>query len=244
MRILIVRHGEPDYSIDSLTPKGWREAELLSRRLTKLPVEDFYCSPLGRARDTARPTLEKLGREAKILPWMEEFRGKIQPYGKRGQGYPWDLPFRELTVSPDYFDRENWVNAPIINTGNSKEIFAETKQGVDQLLSSYGYRRDGLGYRCEHNRDFTIVLFCHLALGSAVVGYLTGISTAQLWQSFYMAPTSVTTLVSSEVERGDVSFRCLQFGDTSHLYAAGEPLSKAGLLPEVYEPGSVRNWDE
>ena len=26
MKLLIVRHGDPDYSIDSLTPKGWRGA--------------------------------------------------------------------------------------------------------------------------------------------------------------------------------------------------------------------------
>lgn len=36
MKLLIVRHGDPDYSIDSLTPKGWHEAELLKNRLTKL----------------------------------------------------------------------------------------------------------------------------------------------------------------------------------------------------------------
>ena len=30
MKLLIIRHGEPDYSIDSLTEKGWREAELLA----------------------------------------------------------------------------------------------------------------------------------------------------------------------------------------------------------------------
>ena len=30
MRLMIVRHGDPDYSIDSLTPKGWKEAELLA----------------------------------------------------------------------------------------------------------------------------------------------------------------------------------------------------------------------
>ena len=33
MRILIIRHGDPDYSIDSLTERGWIEAELLSKRL-------------------------------------------------------------------------------------------------------------------------------------------------------------------------------------------------------------------
>lgn len=26
MQILIIRHGDPDYSIDSLTEKGWKEA--------------------------------------------------------------------------------------------------------------------------------------------------------------------------------------------------------------------------
>lgn len=56
MKILIIRHGDPDYSIDSLTEKGWREAGLLKTRLTKLDVKAFYCSPLGRAQDTARPT--------------------------------------------------------------------------------------------------------------------------------------------------------------------------------------------
>lgn len=52
MKILIIRHGEPDYSIDSLTEKGWREAELLSRRLAPFNIRDFYVSPLGRAQDT------------------------------------------------------------------------------------------------------------------------------------------------------------------------------------------------
>ena len=53
MRLLIVRHGDPDSEHDPLTEKGWREAELLSERLSKLPVKEFYVSPLGRAKDTA-----------------------------------------------------------------------------------------------------------------------------------------------------------------------------------------------
>ena len=60
MKILIIRHGDPDYSIDSLTEKGWREAELLSERLKDAGITSFYCSPLGRANDTAKPTLDKL----------------------------------------------------------------------------------------------------------------------------------------------------------------------------------------
>ena len=47
MKILIIRHGEPDYSIDSLTEKGWREAEILADRLEKADVRDFYVSPFA-----------------------------------------------------------------------------------------------------------------------------------------------------------------------------------------------------
>lgn len=64
MKILLIRHGDPDYTIDSLTEKGWREAKLLSNRLEKLEIRDFYVSPLGRARATVQPTLEKLNRTA------------------------------------------------------------------------------------------------------------------------------------------------------------------------------------
>lgn len=39
MKLVIVRHADPDYSIDSLTPTGWKEAELLSERLVKTPAD-------------------------------------------------------------------------------------------------------------------------------------------------------------------------------------------------------------
>ena len=54
MKILLIRHAEPDYAHDSLTEKGRREAELLSRRMADYPILDYYVSPLGRARETAR----------------------------------------------------------------------------------------------------------------------------------------------------------------------------------------------
>ena len=60
MRILLIRHGEPDYSADRLTAKGKEEAELLSRRMEKYEIRDFYVSPLGRARETAEYTLRRM----------------------------------------------------------------------------------------------------------------------------------------------------------------------------------------
>ena len=63
MKLLFIRHGDPDYEIDSLTEKGWKEAALLAERVSQLEVKTFYVSPLGRARDTASLTLQKMNRE-------------------------------------------------------------------------------------------------------------------------------------------------------------------------------------
>ena len=73
MKILIVRHADPDYSIDSLTHQGKKEAELLSQRLFKLNIKEFYVSPLGRAKATAAYTLNKLNRPAVECEWLKEF---------------------------------------------------------------------------------------------------------------------------------------------------------------------------
>ena len=49
MRLIIVRHGDPDYEHDTLTAQGHREAQLAAERLSRLEIAAFYVSPLGRA---------------------------------------------------------------------------------------------------------------------------------------------------------------------------------------------------
>ncbi len=63
MKLLIIRHGDPDYEHDSVTEKGKREVELLGQRLAKENITKIYCSPLGRARATAAPTCRLTGME-------------------------------------------------------------------------------------------------------------------------------------------------------------------------------------
>lgn len=67
MRIIFVRHAEPDYANDTLTEKGWREAALLAERVSGWDVMDFYVSPLGRARDTASLSLKRWAGRLKPL---------------------------------------------------------------------------------------------------------------------------------------------------------------------------------
>jgi len=77
--------------MDSLTEKGWKEAQYLSERLVKLDIKCFYVSPLGRAKDTASLTLKKLNRTAIECPWLREFDAPIwRPDVKDRKMIAWD----------------------------------------------------------------------------------------------------------------------------------------------------------
>ncbi len=235
MRILLIRHAEPDYTVDSLTPKGHREAELLSCRLLSYDIRDFYQSPLGRARDTAAYTLKKLNREAETLPWLHEFMGSYpDPETGKRRIVAWDVKPRIWSGFPGIFDINNWYSAPVFRGGNVQEVWEQTVCGVDALMERYGYRKDGPVWRCDDNRDFTIALFCHFGISMAVLGYLTDISPMVLWHRILCLPSSVTEVVTEERIKGEVSFRVTKLGDLTHLEAAGETRSTAGLFPECW----------
>ena len=104
MKLLIVRHGDPDYTIDSLTPKGWKEVDYLSEKLAKLDVKAFYVSPLGRARDTASLTLKKMNRTATEEPWLREFDARIhRPDVPEKEMISWDWLPQDWTAEPRFY---------------------------------------------------------------------------------------------------------------------------------------------
>ncbi len=235
MKLLIIRHGEPDYVHDSLTEKGFREAELLKDRVIKENVAAFYCSPLGRAKATAKPTLAALGREATVCDWLEEFAGYVVNPDTGKKRIPWDMLPSRWTADERYYDRKQWLDTPLMRSGNVRQRYEEVCAGLDQLLADHGYRREGAIYRAERSNRDTIVFFCHFGVESVLLSHLLHISPVMLWHGFVALPTSVTTLITEEREQGIAAFRCNGFGDVSHLYAAGEPASFAARFCEIYE---------
>lgn len=233
MKLLIVRHGEPDYSIDSLTETGWKEAELLSHRLSKLDVAAFYCSPLGRAKDTAAATLKTMGREAEILPWLQEFPPRIQR-PDHANAVAWDWLPADWTPRDYFYDKDHWQEAPEFQEANVAQAYRHVVGELDALLAGHGYRREGYLYRAERPNQDTLVFFCHFGLECVLLSHLLNISPMQLWHGTCAAPTSITTLITEERQKGIACFRMSSFGDTSHLYAAGQPISTAARYQEVF----------
>lgn len=160
MRLIFIRHGEPDYEHDSLTEKGWREAKLLAARTKDWHVDDFYVSPLGRARDTASFTLKAHGKTAEIMDWLHEFLGKVSD-GAGGTRLCWDLMPADWTAQPELLQPTGWEAAPLLQGTNVKAEYDRVTAGLDALLASYGYTRHGGYYTCRETCEKTIVCFCH-----------------------------------------------------------------------------------
>ena len=236
MRIIIVRHGDPDYSIDSLTETGWKEAAILSERLAKLDVKEFYVSPLGRAQDTAKPTLEKLGRNAVTCEWLREFNPRInRPDITNRKKCAWDWLPADWTKEEEFFRRDLWYTQETMQQADVKAEYDWVIGEFDQLLNKHGYARDGEFYRAEQPNQDTLVFFCHFGLGCVLMSRLMNVSPMILWHHTCLAPTSVTTFYTEERQKGIASFRAQSIGDISHLYAAGEEPAFAARFCEVYE---------
>ena len=242
MRLLIVRHGDPDYSIDSLTEKGWKEAEYLSERLSKLDVKDFYVSPLGRAKDTASFTLKKMNRTAVECDWLRDFDVLIdRPDVTDRQKRLWDWLPQDWTQDERFYQYDHWYENERFQQSDVKRYYDHVTGEFDKLLAEHGYVREGHYYRVEKPNEDTLVFFCHFGLECVLLAHLIGASPMVLWHGFCAAPSSVTTVNTEERREGIASFRISAFGDVSHLYVHDEPPAFAARFCEMYSNTDERH---
>lgn len=235
--MILIRHGDPDYKNDTLTEKGWREANLLGPRVARWQIDDFYTSPLGRAKDTAAPALKLLDRTAEVLPWAKEFSGYILDPETGNRRIPWDFLPSYWTQVPEYYNVKTWQDPEIMHTGDTPEVYQEMCDGIDALFAKYGYiHKDGYYEVTEDaNREARIVLFCHFGITCYMLGHILNISPILLLQGFFTPPTGITILASEELEKGTASFRIQTLGDTAHLKIGGEPVSPSGYFAPIFQ---------
>ena len=53
MRLLFIRHGDPDYQTDCLNEVGYKEAQALAAQAPMMDLGTCFVSPLGRAQEIA-----------------------------------------------------------------------------------------------------------------------------------------------------------------------------------------------
>ncbi len=212
MEILLIRHGDPDYTNDTLTDRGFEEARLLAEGLVHVPIDALYVSPLGRAQATCAFTSQATGLAPTTLDWLRE-RGI-----KRGPVYLWEAPGEMFLRAETLAGQNDWYE-PDGAMPEGAEQFARVRDGFDTLLQSYGYVRDGHGYRVVRGSDKRIALFCHKGVILTLLGDILHWALPMVFVSLHIHPTGVTRLEVVEQD-GFAHLKALAINDLSHLGSA------------------------
>lgn len=234
MRLYIIRHGDPDYANDSLTPEGHLEAEALAERMSSHGLDRIYCSPLGRAIQTMKYTADSLGMGYSIEEWTREIpdlRLKESPWGDIAI---WDTPGESIRGEKSMPTHFNWHEHSILRTTRAKEKFEELRQNSDDFLQRHGFVREGGRYRCVRLNREKIAVFCHHGFGTSWLAHLLEIPLSLMWSGFWLPTTSVTTILFDERSENWAVPRCIGLGDVSHLYKAGLPVNPRGISANYY----------
>ncbi|MEX2607210.1 MAG: histidine phosphatase family protein [Kiritimatiellia bacterium] len=223
MRLYIIRHADPDYANDTITPRGHAEAHALADRLSDVTLDHIYCSPMGRARATAGYTAEQKNMTPVVLDWTAELgHWQIdQPHDQGGNVCAWDVHGHRVRTREPLPTGRDWHTMAPFDNSMFREEFDQLAQHSDELLTRHGYVREGGVYRVERSNRHALAVFCHGGFGLTWLAHLLAIPLPLMWSGFFLSPSSVTTILFDEREPGVAVPRCLGLSDLSHLYAAG-----------------------
>ena len=235
MFLFYLRHGDPIYNPDSLTPLGHRQAEALAHRLARYGLDEIYASSSNRAMLTAQPTCELLKKEKVILDWANE-------------GYVWSelvVPTPEGGVTWGFHDeatKQKWQTPEIVNLGKKwyehpdyrdtkfKSGILRVQRETDAFLESLGYRHipEENRYEAIAPNDKRIALFAHQGFGLAFLSCVLDIPYPMFSTHFDMGHSGMT-VIHFENKEGFVVPKVLQLANDSHIYDAGLPTQYQNL---------------
>ena len=233
MRLYIIRHADPDYPNNTITPAGHLEAKALGERMKKLGLDRIYASPLGRAIHTMEYSAKALGLPHKIEEWTAELgecRVEIEPWGNF---CVWDTPGEMIRAKQPYVTAENWHTHELFVNPLFKKTFDDVQANSDAFLKRHGFERHDGRYKILRPNREKIAVFCHGGFGLWWLAHLLEIPLPLMWSGFHLPPSSVTTVLFDERSKHWAVPRCVGVGDVSHLYAAGLPVQPAGIKANV-----------
>lgn len=229
MRLYLIRHGDPDYENDCLTEKGHKEARALAKRLAAHGLDRIYVSPQRRAKETMLYTAELLGMEYQVELWTRELWPEFAIESPWGRIMTMDIPgeyFREKDEMPGC---ESWRQDQYLHNETIARTYDHISRQSDAFFKALGYERAGRRYRILSANTEQVAVFCHAGFGLTWLSQLLELPMSSVYSGFWLAPTSVTTILFEERSKEWAVPKCIGLGDVSHLYEAGLPVSFRGL---------------
>ena len=224
-----VRHGDPIYNPDSLTPLGELQAEALAKRLSRYDIDEIFASSSNRACLTAAPTCKLLHKEMKILDWCNEGYAlkDFTCIGEKGTSvWAFDsTKMRELFVSDEVMKLgKEWYTHHAFAGSNFERGVKRVQAECDAFFVSLGYEhnREMNTYTCvceNHNR---VALFAHQGIGMILLSSVLDIPYPLFCTHFDFGHSGVTAIEFSP-DKGITIPRVLQLSNDSHIYSEGLP---------------------
>ncbi len=237
MLFFLIRHGDPIYDPDSLTPLGHRQAEALAKRLALYGLDEVYTSTSNRAMLTAKPTCELLKLEAKPLDFANEMYTWADLTVEREDGVAgitW-LFYNRRTAAlfnsreiRDLGDR--WYDHPALASHNYKKGIDRIYNASDEFFAGLGYEHERYTgrYKITEPNKKRVALFAHQGFGLAFLSCLLDIPYPMFCTHFDISPTGMTVIEFQHI--GEYALpKVLTHSSDSHLYREG--------LPTVYNGG-------
>ena len=229
MLFFYIRHGDPIYDPDSLTPLGHLQAQALAKRLARFGIDEIYASTSTRAQQTALPTAQLLNKEIISMDWCNERYASSELHVKVGEDdkFAWAFQqeeYRRLFVSEEVRSMgRNWINHPKLSRFEKgiKRISDET----NAFFAKLGYVHDadnGCYYYDGEEDNRRIALFAHQGFGMAFLSCVLDIPYPEFCTRFNLCHSSMT-VIEFQADKGIAIPRVLELSNDSHIYAEGLP---------------------
>ena len=228
MIFYLIRHGDPIYDPDSLTPLGHEQAKALSKRFTVYGLDEIYCSTSTRAKMTAQPTCDLLGKEMTLLDWANEgYAWNDLSVQREDNSHAWIFhtqKYIELFNSAEMLALgRKWHTHPALKGLPCEKGLERIDKETDNFLASLGYRHDREkgGYFVEKRNEKRVALFAHQGFGLAFLSSVLDIPYPIFSTRFDITTSGVSVIVFSEKEGEFTIPKLLQLSNDSHLYKEG-----------------------
>jgi len=230
MLLFIVRHGEPIYGPDTLTPKGKLQAQAAAKRLAVHGLDKIFSSPLGRAKETAQPSCELMNLPCEIEDWMSENTAwdALSSVDEKGvRRWVFHHPGRTAVFknSDNLNLGADWHTADCYDGIDAKAGYQRICDASDDFFARLGFERiEGSGiYKVNEPKFKRVAAFCHQGFGLTWISHILGIPPHVFWSSFDITHSGVTIIKFSE-SRPECAPICLSLSDTSHIYGDRLPM--------------------
>ncbi len=226
MLLFYVRHGDPTYDPDALTPLGHRQAEAVGKRLALFGVDKIYASTSNRAIQTSQPACEMMKKQVELLDFCNENHAWQEFVVDRDGVRRWifhDREMRELFCSEEVTALgHRWYEHPELTA--YKAGVERVRRDCDEFLLGLGYEHIGHTgrYKIVKPNDERVALFAHQGFSMAFFSTILDIPYPVFATRFDLCHTGLSAIDFRE-ENGYAIPRVLTHSSDAHLYRDGLP---------------------